>query len=128
MENVIRDHLEIKNTEIIANELLTSIRLTNLSQETLDRLIECRCITKEQAALVRANGLSSASTPQEAELSELMVSAIRAFFDEKMEEALVQLNEAIKINPDNQEVWFGRGASLMYLAIIKKRLQVSTEQ
>ena len=114
VEHVIRGYLEIKDAETVKNELLATVKLESLSQETLHKLQEAGCLSEEQVIRATATKLPPAVTQQEKEFAEAMASAALSYFGGNPKEALQYLDQALKIKPED-EAWYNRGGALIAL-------------
>lgn len=112
MESVIRGYLEIRDTETIRGDLLDGIRLSDLSNRTLSKLLEANCISDEQ--FVQATKIRPRITgvPLDEEFAEALADVILALGDQEFEEALQRLDKVLKLRPDDDEAWFARGITL----------------
>jgi DNA-binding transcriptional ArsR family regulator len=115
MEAVIRGHLEFKDTETVKTDLLTSIKLVDLSEETLNRLFEAGCISNEQVASARAVRTSAVVTPLNEQFAQAIAAAVLALESKKFEDALYHFDEALKIRPDDASAWYNRGNAYLKL-------------
>src|SRR5918992_552610 len=115
VEHVIRGYLEIKDAETVKNELLATVKLESLSQETLHKLQEAGCLSEEQVIRATATKLPPAVTQQEKEFAEAMASAALSYFGGNPKEALQYLDQALKIKPEDDTAWNNRGVALGYL-------------
>ncbi|MGH9769639.1 MAG: tetratricopeptide repeat protein [Blastocatellia bacterium] len=126
MDGVIRGYLELDDDEIVRNELLDGIKLEDLSEETLVQLGKVGCISEEQIKSARAARSSSALSSQQTAMAELKgLAAIAyflrkksvdiAFYYDRAEIALRQLDRALEIKPDDYDAWRDRGIALYRL-------------
>ncbi|MGH8646732.1 MAG: tetratricopeptide repeat protein [Gammaproteobacteria bacterium] len=112
MERVIRGYLDLSDTGTVKNELLATVKLENLSEETLHKLQEAGCLTEEQVIRARTTKPSPAATAHEKEFAEAMASATLAHSAGRFESARQYLDQALKLKPDNDAAWTNRGNTL----------------
>jgi tetratricopeptide (TPR) repeat protein len=113
VEHVIRGYLEIKDAETVKNELLATVNLESLSQETLHKFQEAGCLSEEQVIRATATKLTPAVTQQEKEFVEAIASAFIEYFEGRLENALRHFDQALKIKPGGDAAWSSRGACLL---------------
>ncbi|MGH8607044.1 MAG: tetratricopeptide repeat protein, partial [Gammaproteobacteria bacterium] len=109
MEGVIGGYLDLRDTGTVKKELLATVKLENLSEETLHKLGEAGCLSEEQVIRARATKPSRAATARQKEFAEVTASAALAYSVGRFEDVRQYLDQALKLKPDNDAAWTDRG-------------------
>ena len=111
LETIIQGYLELGDNETIQKELLSFIKLEDLSDETLKQLTLSGCITKDQLLQAKEANLQTAVVP---------LQNTRPLFEEiikKKPEALLQIVDTVlKHHPDEGLLWAMRGVAFGILS------------
>lgn len=129
IDAVVGGYLDIKDIERLKRDILSGVRLEDLSELTLSRLREANCISEKQADRARVSSPGSREGQRQADGVTNLLLGITAFIDEEeMERALLHLNLALesKLELDRRELqiaWECRGIVLGELERLEEALE-----
>jgi tetratricopeptide (TPR) repeat protein len=109
LERVIRGHLELNDITTVKDDLLVGIKLTDLSDNTLDALLVADCINNEQIFEAKASKAASVTASEDKDFANAMAAVALAYDEKKYEQMLQQIDRALKIKPDEGDAWLIRG-------------------
>jgi superkiller protein 3 len=112
MDGIVRGFLDMKDTDTLKKDVLTTIAVKNLSNETLSALYEAGCISEREVGRTIGSTPSSAEPEQQGEAAATYKLGFVAFSEGRMDEALQHFNRALEIEPDMYQAWHGRGVAL----------------
>lgn len=122
LERVIEGYLQLQDNETIKKDLLTTIKLEDLSEEVLNKLQASGCISKKEKQQAKKASKSGASWKIDQEYNALKDAFSEAFFGEKTEEALQLIERLAQISPYEEVIWDGRGILLGNLGRLEESL------
>lgn len=115
MDSVVRGYLAIKDTDTLKKDVLKTIKLENLSDETRMELYKAGYISKKKAIGAKPSAPVSKKARQQAEFAAATELGIAASEAGRLSESLQHFDQALEINSDNADAWYNRGIVLAKL-------------
>src|SRR5262249_29750404 len=122
MDRVICGHLELRDFATLKTDLLANVNIADLSDKTLDKLVETGCLSEDQVTNAKVLRAKTTPSSQDEEFAEAMAKAILTIKEKKYENALHYLDRALSLKSDDGTAWYERGHALWHLGSFEEAL------
>lgn len=127
MNSVVGSFLALQALDMLNDEVLPSLQLENLSADTLDKLVQARCISGKEASKAVEKATASQKERKEAEVAAAVNLADKAMSAGRYQEALQHYDRVLTLQPNNGEIEAVRALALLGLGRSDEAFAVADE-